>query len=431
MANDNVLIERESTGPSPQLGIVVGERVLNLSKVAVHIESSLYSPHASATLHFADNEGITGYMDAFIRGTAVSLLYTGALSYSELYSWDMVVDDVNVPESVSPRTPLGDVVIKLVPKWVYDQREMPDKIYPGVTNPTEVITSELKELGLSDDLIQIKSTIVDYCQERSFFRSAYNTKSSLGFLKNNVLPWAKSIDESPLFIYQTLSGGQVNIQSSLSMAHQQVAARLAPLAIVFAYQSEDDTTPLFPFNSRSYFSNISQENVFYTELRYINPLTDSMSSLTKEKKIDFEGLAPEVKKVNSTNRSIYFPGWRCPEEMDACAQSSRAQLLQKQTHVLAFEDYQVSTICDVGTKVDLFDLGLSVPDEQNTVSAASHFEDLHKTPMSGEYIVTASHFYFDSINEDGFNGAVLEVSKLGFEKENLSGLKDNGSFVEV
>ena len=431
MAEDNVVLKRDDTVLGPQLGVVIGDRVLNVARIAIHIESSIYKPYATATVHFSDPEGLTGYMDSFVRGMEAGIIYTGNVSYESLYSWLMVIDDIQIPESASARTPLGDVVITLIPKWVYEQRATPDKIYTEVLNPTTVIEQELKAAGLPEDLIQIKSPINDYSVVRSFYKSSYNTYSSLGFLKDNVLPWSRSNDDSPLFLYQSLSGGIVNLQSSLSMAQQPVVARLYPAAVEYAYGDRDSSTPLFPFHSRSYFSNLSQDNIFGTIARYIDPRTKKLNYSIREKRIDFEGLAPEVKKEHSPDRSIYFPGWRCLEEREACSQAARAHLLQKQTHILACEDYQVATICDVGTKVELFDLGLAIPEEQEIEEGKSHIEKLHRTPMSGEYIVSASHYYYDAVNEDGFNGAVIEVSKLGFDESNFKGLDKAGSFIEV
>jgi hypothetical protein len=415
---------RADTPLGIQIGFSIGNYNFNPSFLAIHLRSSLHSPFLKCTVHIKDTEGILGYADSLVRGASAILSFSGGPSYVSLYSLALTVENIIIENSAAPRTAMGDIIIELVPRWVYHSENLFTKVYKNITNPDKVIKEELTDLGLGD-LLGAFTSFSPFPQPRNFYRK--KTSSSIEFLMTQVLPWTKSSNDSPVFFFQTLGGGYISILTPFDMFQQPKKGILCPNFILYPFNKKDDT-PLFSFHSRSFYNNPLKGDIFTVKSISIDE-NNNLTSQIEKSKIDTGDYALEFKRGYPVEEIIYFPGWRSEEEKKGFSQFLRRHLIQRQTHVLLFEDLQVATVCDVGSLVELYDLSVSFTSPSSEEDFFS--EEIDKNAFCGNYIVTAAHMYWDGFNESGFTGTKLEISKMGYSQDSLNAVDNFKSFIPV
>jgi len=401
------------------IAIIIGRRAFLAHEVAMHIKASLTSPFIQAELRPSHRAGI-GDLAHVVIGMDATIRFSGNENFSEAYSMPMTVIDVQVPDSSSLQSPAGELVIKLISRWAYQAKVLPTKTYMNVEEPHRVIQEEFRDVGYEgDDVIDVLQEPEELEKPLNFYR----TRGSLHFLNERVIPWCLMPDDSSPFWYMNLKG-QMCFQTPVNMLSQGVTAFVGPAFMDYPYS---ENVPGYAFNRRSYKTNPKRTDLFYVDGHYY--AQGERKSFHEDGVIDREGKAIQMERdLGLESIEAWYIGHRPLQQMRAHAKFLRRNHLFHQIHVLTFDDLQTATHCDVGTIVRLYDFDLYMP---RTDQDAAPPEELSTSNMMGEYIVAASHFYFDEKNEDGFKGSKLELVKFGHDEEALDGIENIGTYVDV
>ncbi len=420
MSEDVKPLRIEESDVRLHLGVVLGKLFINNANLSLHLYADIRSPYLKAEAHIKYTGGI-GDLNSIYAGADASIVYSGGPNVSEEYKLGMTIVDVEVPMSQTRRTPSGEIIVRMVSRWAYHSKGSATKAYPEVTSLSDVITEELREIGFTEShgLEQLQ-TIEPLDTPINLFR----TRGVLHFLSEDVLPWCLSDDGSPLFWYSTLKGSMM-IQSSMNMRAQGAISYVGPSFVFYKYDEPDLIG--YAFQHRSYKTNPKRTEIFKVKGAYYKQ--GAAGEFTEEDHIDFPspGRAIQLDREMGTDvLTSWYVGSRPLQQMKAQAKFLRRDHLFHQIHVLTIEDLHAATHCDVGTVVRLYDFDIYMPEDDEAPK-----EELELSNMAGEYIVVASHYYFDEMNEDGFKGSKLELAKLTFDPENLEDIPNLSGYVEI
>ncbi|MCA1800449.1 MAG: hypothetical protein LC687_04140 [Actinobacteria bacterium] len=401
------------------LGLAIGTLVVDNANLAIHVSSDIRTPYGKAEAHINYKGGI-GDLNSIYVGVDALIVYSGGPQVSEEYALPMSVIEVSVPESASSRSPSGDIVVTMVSRWAYHSRAAAVKAYPEVTSLQEVIKEELREIGYEEE----ESYILQPIEELDTPTSLYRTRGIMPFIYNDVLPWCNTNDKSALYWYSTLKG-TMEIRSAADMQQQDIKAFLGPAFVSYPYDEEEVIG--YAYHSRSYITNPRRTELFKVEAGY--HAEGALNLFTEESPIDSLETGVAVQRVRDTGDELlplWYTGNRSLQQIQAHGRYLRRNHLFHQLHVVTIQDLHAATHCDVGSVVRLYDFELYMPE-----SGDAPKEELTMTNMAGIYIVVASHYYFDELNEGGFTGTKLELAKLSHDPKAIADVDDLSGYMEI
>ena len=413
-----MLVTTESTDLGFLLSVQIGHYAIPSNQLSVKLSTSIKVPYIAAEVRVKTGESISD-LSSFVVGQDALIGLTGGFNFEDVIELPLSVTAVKVPVSDGLHTPNGEVVLRLVSRWAYQERALKSKSYPEVTNLEDVIRSEHADVGLAEAL-----DIVENMRELSKPKSIYRTQGVLDSMLHRILPWVRSEAGAPLFWYQTLKGN-MRIQSAAGMLEQSLRASLVPEYTEHPFDIDVDETYLF--DGRSYQTNPSRTDLFRSVAHYVGADETVQTYEAIENVGGVPGKAVQRQRdLGYDELDIWYTGYRPLEQIQAHAAFLRRNHLFHQVHTLKFEDFEVATTCVVGSRVKLFDLVPYIPED-----SIAPTEELAESGMSSEYIVGSSHLYYDGINDTGFRGSKLDLVKLAYTDEELIDAPDAGAYVEV
>ena len=382
----------------PFLIVSIGRTEVSTNYMSLHLTADITSPYVTGIMEVANSGGL-GDFENFIKGQDVDLYFSGGEDYSEVYNLPMSIYEILLPVSKGLRTPLGNVILKLKSKWAYQSESLSTKAYIDITDPMDVIKGELKDVGMGE-MLQISEPLEHFSKPQNIYRHSF-----LEALEERILPYVHVEGGGPAFLYQKIGGG-MDIQSFHHMIQQPLRAHLFP-----AFNEAplpNDNIPLLTFSKRGYFSNssipISKVQGYYND-------KGNLKHFERSKPIERTGVVPELEKMLGENDTdIWYVGYRATEQMQGHADYIRRLQVFHQVHTLYLEDMSACTLCDVGSKVYLHDYDQVLKNPEDEPDK----DELTKSNMDGEYIITTSHFFWNGLNTEEFRGTKLELGKVSY-----------------
>jgi len=399
-----------------RLSISVGTRLLRTNDVHLWLESDIWTPYLKGVIEIDTSSGAIGDLRDFVVGRDVIVALTGGQDFQEAYKLTFALTDVSVEES-HLRTVGGRVRLHMVSRWAYHEKGLPSKAYTQVENVGDVIEAEFNDIGVNG-MVDSWQDPVPLERQRSFYR----TQGPMHFLQERVLPWIQSPDDTSYFWYSTLDG-RMHLHSAKDMFAQNTKAFLGPAWTVYAY---DEDIPGFAFVGRSYKVNPDRTDLFHIKGSFY--AEGEKESFLDDLSQDREGVAAQIQRDPGYDEiEVWYIGHRSEQEMRANAAFLRRNHLFHQTHVMLFENLELATFIRTGSIVRVYDFNTYVPEPGDTTT-----EELVTSNMTSEYVVIASHYIFNALDEDdGFRGTKLEVAKLGYDPAAWEGIDDVSAYMEV
>lgn len=398
-----------------RLAVVIGEYAIPPDACTVHVHASIRVPYVQATVRVMNNESIASF-SSFVIGQDAIIGFSGTADFEEIISLPMSIVDVKVANSSSLHTPTGEVEVRLVSRWAYQEKSLGSHAYPNITNVEEVIKAEHEAVGIDGALDLIEGT-----RELSKPINVYRTQGVVDSMLHRIMPWVRSESGAPLFWYQTLTG-RMRFHSAVHMKAQPVVAGLFP--DMYDYEYEEHPS-MFAYGGRSYRTNPKRTDLFTVSAHFIGE-DEEVHAEVFDQPVEGSGRAIQRQRDNGPDVwNVWYVGYRSPEQIEANSAYLRRNHALHQVHSIVLGDFEAATVCDAGTQVKLYDLVPYIPD------GAEHVEEFIESSMSAEYIVATSHLIWDGINEDGFRGTKLDLVKLAYDSSNMSEVPDVNSYVEV
>jgi len=416
-------LTREQSDVGLTLGLGIGNLRIGASSMVIHIQASILRPYVQAEVTIFEYAGRLGWLNNLVIGMDAALYFSGGENVSEDYVLPMVLIDVENPRSSSLQGISGEITLRLVSRWVYHARAFPVKTYVDMESVDSMLQEEFRDIGYATDTFNVYQPPEDLDSPLSFYR----TDGPYNFIMQRVLPWCEMGDDAAPFWYMNLKG-EMEFQTGVNMRAQPVTAFLAPSYVFYEY---DEDLPGYAFTRRSYKTNPKRTMLYDIRGSYF--AQGEPEEFDEHNPVDLEGKAMQIEREGNDGRGrdvmdIWYVGHRPLQQIRGHARFMRRNHIFHQIHVLTFDDLHAASHCDVGTHVRMYDFGLYIPREEED---AAPREELIPSNMMGDYVVAASHYYYDGLNEQGMIGSKLELVKVGHDETALEGIEHLSDYKDI